>query len=479
MGDKYDGVTIGITITEQYIEDMRVIQSDSFNRLYDLKFEPYINAGDADFNKGIEDNSNVFRVIEKKSRTAVDNSGYASKNSGFGDRISLPRIPQLTGNFYLGIAADSATVDLIGNTAQISIKGAAGFENLLSIETGIEPGNEASIEDVESLVYQPSYELGIYFTTVIKKPTVDGFILIGIFDRFLNGFYIGYRLVGEIPTFGFGKVKDGVHDFVPITNFNQDKLDGTGQSGFKVDLTKGNVWNIRTGYLGFAPPSLEIMNEWGTMITAHKFPYPNTSEVTHVSSTYLSPAIKVNNGTAAENVEVKIGSYGAYIVAPDKNPNKRTFSLGERGTLIGFGGYDRRLMIAFRNSGSFQGPLMPTIKLHKIVAILQYLSVTLIGQNKGVLLEILAVPSADVTPGLYKKPYADSVLDYTTDSTFIDINAKVLFATTLGSTEDKIEPPVDKLASKLRGDFHAVFAISSDTVQNIEWVFANAWFENF
>ena len=112
---------------------------------------------------------------------------------------------------------------------------------------------------------------------------------------------------------------------------------------------------------------------------------------------------------------------------------------------------------------------------------MNYLSITLDGQNKPLVLEILAVPDADITGGTYSKVSPNSILEIATDSVINTYaNAQVLFTDTFKSNiADKIEPFLDKLKLKLKPGFHGVFALTSDTTQAIEWAFANAWSEEF
>lgn len=434
---------------------------------------------------GTDNNGFVRKIkVDEEGNLIVelegDTGGFVSTNTVFGDKITASRVAQITGNFYFGV--QEGEYDSVTNgSGSISLKGGLGYENLLSVASGATANSDARIEDLDSMRYIPGFELGAFVTTVFTEPTGDGYIKIGLTDSGANGFFVGFKEVDGKQKFGFGRVKDGVETFITQDEFNGDKLDGTGLSKVTLDPSKGNIWLVRFGYLGFAPPTLQYVTPEGKLILVHKIEYPNSSDETHISSTYLSPYAEVSNGTTAENVEVKIGSVCAYVV--DGNAvgiNDRDFSYGTTGTLAS-GAYARRLLIEFRNSGSFQGALMPSAKTHKINAILNYLSITLDGQNKPVVLEILVIPDADITGGTYSKVSNNSILDLATDSTVNTFaNAQVIFTDTFKSNiADKIEPFLDKLKLKLRTGYHAVFTLTSDTTLAIDWAFANAWSEEF
>jgi len=206
--------------------------------------------------------------------------------------------------------------------------------------------------------------------------------------------------------------------------------------------------------------------------------YPNSSEVTHISNTNLPVRAEISNGTQNEIVKVRIGSISAFVSDGSAvEANTRKFSRGISGTLTS-GAFARRNLIAFKNEGTYSGGLLPTTKSHRISAILDFLSITLYGQNKPVLLEILVIPAADLISGTFITVDPDSILEISQDALYTLTNAKVIFSDSFKSNiADKIELFTAILQLNLRPGEHAMFALTSDSTLAIDYVFSNAWSE--
>lgn len=81
-------------------------------------------------------------------------------------------------------------------------------------------------------------------------------------------------------------------EFIPSTEFNGDKLDGTGASGFLLDPTKGNVYEIQMQWLGFGTIGCRIEVDNGHFVTFHQLIYNNRNvvpslEVPHAQLNFL------------------------------------------------------------------------------------------------------------------------------------------------------------------------------------------------
>ena len=144
----------------------------------------------------------------------------------------------------------------------------------------------------------------------------------------------------------------------------------------------------------------------------------------------------------------------------------RSFSLGLTGTTAS-GAYARRPLIAFRNKAMFQGPLMPAPKVNRIGAILQYLNLQLSGQNKGVLVEMIAIDSTEEVGGAsFIDKDTTSVLQYSVDP-LLDYGSytggEVIFSFGLINPLGKFDEFLDKLVMNLRPKKDVVFALTSDT----------------
>ena len=394
--------------------------------------------------------------------------------STFGDLNVAQRIPGLTAQFYLGLVTGETNVE---GLPQVAIVGDAGFENLLEVATTGIAGSSGSLESKDGLRYIPGYEFGVWFTAIFTEPTIDGYVKAGLFEE-ENGFWIGFKEHEGSIQFGLCRVKNGVDNFIPQSEFNVDKLDGTGFSKFTIDTGKGNIFLIRGGYLGFAPIQFAIKLPDGQIQTFHIIEYPNSSVETHISNTNLPVRTEISNGTINEIVKVQVGSISAFVTDGSSiDANIRKFSRGISGTLAS-GAFARRNLISFRNEGIFSGGLLPTPKNHRISALLDFLSITLDNQNKPVLLELLIIPKADLVSGTFTSVDPDSILEISQDAVYTLTNAKVIFSDSFKSNiADKIELFMTVLQLNLRPEEHAMFALTSTSTLAIDYVFSNAWSE--
>lgn len=87
--------------------------------------------------------------------------------------------------------------------------------------------------------------------------------------------------------FGIFYYRNSVETFIPQSDFNRNKLDGTGSPRFIIDTTKINVFSIDMGYLGASDIDFKILYD-GEWILFHKFEFPNTLTQTHLSDPTMS-----------------------------------------------------------------------------------------------------------------------------------------------------------------------------------------------
>lgn len=417
-------------------------------------------------------------VIPKASKiSVVDNSKQNALISVFGDTITAKRVASVAEQFGYGIGDGRAVTTVVG-TGAVTIEDG----NMLVLRSGATAGSSVVVEWVDPVLYIPGYEVQMNFTPVMSRPTGAGYTRGGIFDD-NDGFFVEM----DASSFKFVRRRDAVDIDINRADFNYDKLDGTGPSGIILDEAdmNGNVFLIRYGFLGFAPISLSIQNEDGTIFPVHVFKYPNTSKVTHISNTYLPARFEAFNVDTAEDVFLKIGSFNISVVDGSSNQaTNRNFGLGIQGTLAA-GAYVRRPMIAFRNKVNFQGPLMPAPRVNRIGAILEYLYVLIDGQNKDILVELIIIPSdQEVGSAVFTDKAADSVLQYSTDAALdygVYTGGDAKFSFGIGSSADgrEFKENMAEFLFNLRPGEDAVFALSSTTTLSTEWIFTNLWRELF
>ena len=108
-----------------------------------------------------------------------------------------------------------------------------------------------------------------------------------------------------------------VDTFVPQSSWNGDKLDGTGSSGFVLDPTKGNVFQIGIQYLGFGSISFKVEtvssgNNY-TWTTVHTLTLPNTLTAPSFTNPSFPFTMAAYSAGSTTDVTVKTGSFAGFI----------------------------------------------------------------------------------------------------------------------------------------------------------------------
>lgn len=107
--------------------------------------------------------------------------------------------------------------------------------------------------------------------------------------------------------------KNGTDTFVNQSNFNIDKLDGTGPSGMTIDVTKGNVYQIQFLWQGFGNMKFSVYEpNIGSFILFHNYLYANTYTETSVCNPIYPLRISIENTSNATEVNMYCTSLVAF-----------------------------------------------------------------------------------------------------------------------------------------------------------------------
>jgi hypothetical protein len=124
-------------------------------------------------------------------------------------------------------------------------------------------------------------------------------------------FAVGYNGLD----FGLWFIEGGNVTFIPQSDFNRDKIDGTDKSGFNINPQKGNLYRLTFTWHGFLPLMLEIADglEWRPV---HVLDFTNQITETHLENPHLPVGIKIERlaGSGAE-VAIRTGSIRAGSIA--------------------------------------------------------------------------------------------------------------------------------------------------------------------
>jgi hypothetical protein len=127
------------------------------------------------------------------------------------------------------------------------------------------------------------------------------------------------------PTTLFTRTLAGVAStdvFYPQSEWNGDKLDGTGPSGVTLDPAKGNVFQIGVQYLGFGPISFQVevasAGNNPAFVTCHTLPSLNTRTTTHTSQPSFPFTMTAYSAGSTSSLRVQVGSCAGFIEGEQK-----------------------------------------------------------------------------------------------------------------------------------------------------------------
>jgi hypothetical protein len=366
----------------------------------------------------------------------VDISERMSLNTVFGEKMTAIRTSLIAAQFQYGFPA-SNSVPEIANGGTISI-----VESMLKVSTGINAAGSASISNRKALRYLPGQEAFINFTAVFTTPKADSEQRAGIFDD-QNGFFIGYK----DDVFCVTRRRLGVDYDIEIDLLTvYDKKDGV------FDPTKGNIYRISFGYLGFATINFEVMTPRGSWANIHMIQYPNSETVTHITNTNLQPRIEVKNTGNETDISVFTGSFSAGVVdGGGADPASRYFTFARVDQTIVAG---TLTVITFRSKASFAS------LVNYVSSVLTLLSFNT-DLSKSTLWELKKNCTITGTPTWIDINTTDSIIEYSTDAVVTYESGTLSFSIPLGKIDRELITNLeDQRIELLPEDYLTLFIIS-------------------
>lgn len=153
------------------------------------------------------------------------------------------------------------------------------------------------------------------FTTLFTAGVASTEQYVGLADEvgsgaaFKNGYMIGF----DGSTFGFHRFQNDTKISVTQASWD-DPLDGTGDSGMTIDLTKLNVWEIRFQYLGAGAITLHVENDLtGKFMLVHTILYANNNITPSVHNPNFFGTLWVDNKATTNDLIIKSASMSYFI----------------------------------------------------------------------------------------------------------------------------------------------------------------------
>ena len=222
--------------------------------------------------------------------------------SAFGAMKVQQDYPLIQLDFIYGI--DNHRVNMTSNDTGY----AESDRSLLFVHSGTGQEGSMTVASRKLFRYAPGVGANIMFAGVFDDPAAGNTQLIGV-GSVRSGLFFGYNGAD----FGVMRRYDiGQDTWVPRTEWNIDKMDGTGPSGQVIVPQFGNVFRIVFQWLGFGMITFMMENtKTGEFISVHRIEYANMYEWTSMRYPSFPMHIESTNTTNTSDVVVKVSSFSA------------------------------------------------------------------------------------------------------------------------------------------------------------------------
>jgi len=184
----------------------------------------------------------------------------------------------------------------------------------IQLTTNTQTSASASLVTLKNFRYQPGKGHLVQQTLSIVNPSEENSITKwGYFDD-NDGLF--FSSSGGV--FGVVLRDNGTDTFVAQSNFNLDTLDGNGQSGFNIDLSKSNIYQISFQFLGVGVVEFSVYKGDGSTIPFHRFENANTNTYQYMKTALLPVKYEVINtdtttaGSGINVLCVNVSSEGGF-----------------------------------------------------------------------------------------------------------------------------------------------------------------------
>lgn len=233
-----------------------------------------------------------------------------AQNAGaFGDLITAENTPVLQMDFVSGINIQTGTYSTGGTTGTGEDPQVTTSLSRLKLQSGTGNDGEAIFSSKKIARYRAGQGTVSRFTAAFTTGVASSTQIVGMGNA-VDGYFIGYNGAD----FGILHRNKGVDTWIAQSSFNGDFADGSGPTGFTIDPTKGNVYQIKYPYLGYGNISFWVQDEdKSNWLLLHTIKYANTSTSTQLGNpNFQFYAQSVNTGSTINKV-IYVGSVGVFI----------------------------------------------------------------------------------------------------------------------------------------------------------------------
>jgi len=235
------------------------------------------------------------------------NTNIRNGTSIFGDIRVAQMHPLIQFDFVYGLNTNTvSTTVATGGTATSS-----GSMAVLSTTTT--NGSSSLLQSKKYFKYRDGHGGVARFTAIFNTGVANNRQIAGCGDT-VDGYFFGYNGTA----FGILHRQNSVDTWYAQSAWNGDTLLGSGlqnESKMLLDPTKGNIFQIVFGYLGFAGPRFFIFNPYaGEFVLVHTVYYANLNTTTVVTNPAMTLTWQTINTAAAASTTTLRAASGAIFV---------------------------------------------------------------------------------------------------------------------------------------------------------------------
>jgi hypothetical protein len=343
--------------------------------------------------------NDVYRPVEKSDLSLANSEGSTSFDAFGRLRTSSPLTLFDSSHRY----ADN---NLWSTTSGVSGSGSFNQnQGLMELNATNASGSFVTRETTKVFAYQPGKSL-LNLNTFVMSPAKTGLRQrVGYFGAD-NGMYL--ELVDSTLNFVERSLVNGnpaTEIRVPQSSWSGDKLDGTGASGFTLDMTKAQILWMDIEWLGLGSVRMGFVIN-GKFVLCHTFHHANIIDSTYITTASLPLRYEIAN-TAATSGASKL---------------KQICS-----TVISEGGYELRGLQqatgttitapkALTTAGTFYPVVSIKLKSTKLDAIVILTALSLMGVGSGIY-NWKIIASGTTSGGTWTDAGANSSIEYKLNGT--------------------------------------------------------------
>jgi hypothetical protein len=281
-------------------------------------------------------------------------------------------------------------------------------QGLVDVTVGTGSTDSVIRETTKVFSYQPGKSLKILSTFVMNAPKENLRQRVGYFGAD-NGIYFEVAGIGSTSvSFVERSLVTGTvtETRVPQSEWNQDKLDGTGESGITLDVSKGQIMWADIEWLGLGTVRVGFVID-GQFIHCHSFHHANRIQSTYITTASLPLRYEITNtgvttsASTLKQVCSSVMSEGGYEL---------------RGVQQGVG-TTITSPVVLTNAGTYYPVMSLRLKSNRLdaIVILTALSIMGITNNSNYNWRVLA--GGTTTGGVWVSGSPDGSVEYKIDGT--------------------------------------------------------------